>query len=358
MRVALFGNTAWFDEELPAFRQLVVGLLDEGVSAVQVMPEQIPEEDAVGLAERVTWTESSMGWLNRHRLGQLAETLRQAKVDVLHALDGRVWRGVADLCGALDLPGVFTVNTPLDLPLAAKLSKWVPEGRAEILASSEPLAEALDVGPGVTIRVVSPGTHRVEATAGVLDRDAPAVVVTGNGKLDGHYQALLEALSPLVGRHPLLQCFFDTQKDDQHHLYQAAAKAGLLSHMSFVPRRTGHRELLLRADVIVHPQPLHRPRGLLLQAMARGLPVVAAYDPWQDMLIDGVTCQVVHHPDHKLWEDGLEAVLSNPESTKALGDKARAWVNEHRLSSAVVEQTRQAYGAAVESPLVFSERVG
>jgi len=111
--------------------------------------------------------------------------------------------------------------------------------------------------------------------------------------------------------------------------------------------------LLLRADVLVHPQTSGRMRGLTLQAMAHGLPVVARQDPMVDHLIDGETARVLELPDAEDWQRHLADLVNDPAQRRSLGLAARQWVNQQRLASTSVAQALHAYRTLTGATLAF-----
>ena len=159
-----------------------------------------------------------------------------------------------------------------------------------------------------------------------------------------------------MASYPQAQFFLDGQGSDQHLIWQAAQKLGLLGNLSLAPRRLGHRELLLRADVLIHPQPLGRSRGLTLQAMAREIPVLAHGDSWLDYLNPGKTAWIIDRPHPQLWTQAIERLLQKPDEARALGVSARQWVSEHHLASTHVQQTIKLYQETLGEPFQFPGR--
>ncbi|MEM9250921.1 MAG: glycosyltransferase family 4 protein [Planctomycetota bacterium] len=331
MHIALLANTAWLDEEMAALRQLVVGLIDEHVTLTQVVPELIPPEDTSPFAHRLDWSETRWRFLNRRRLDALHTQLAAAKVDLIHALDGRLWPAAIDLADRLDLPLLLSASSAHDLAAASRLAGRLRPETTALTAATDPLASALRtrVPEAVPVHLVPPGVHCLEPSPRPDDRPLCAVI-TGSGRHDAYMQAILEALARVTRRDPQAQFFFDGQTSDQHRIWKAADKLGLLRHVSLVPRKLGNRDLLLRTDALLMPQPLGKARSLTLQAMARGLPVLATEDPWLDYLVDGETAWMLSHSEPTGWHDRIVHLLDHPDASTALGHGSRAWVNEHR----------------------------
>jgi len=357
MHVGLIANTGWLDEELPLFRQLVVGLLDESVQVAQVVPHELDTADVSAFGERVPWSDTRWRYLRSRRLLKQAPGLRDAGVDLLHALDGRVWGGATRLAVKLDLPLVVTAQSGMDVPAAQWVVRHAGASRVAMIGTTRPVAEALRerVDPAVTVGHVPPGVLLPEAESRTRQRtDALCAVVSGNGVWDGQYEALCCALARIARDYPQSQFFFDGQGSDQQRVWQGARRYDLLPNLSMIPRKLGHRELLLGADLLIHPQALGRSRGLTLMAMARQLPVLAVEDPWLDYLRDGETAWVLGDPDADAWEQKLRQIIEEPEAGQELGERARGYIAEHHAGSTHVARTVELYrnlaGEAIPFP--------
>lgn len=361
MQVALLSNTAWLDEELAMFRYMVVGLMDENVRVVQVVPERLPIEESSPFGSRLTFKDSPWQFLRTYRLGKLGGELDELDVNLVHALDGRLWPAAVKLAAQLQCPAILTANSHLDIPLAQKLLKQHASMPIGVVASTQPLADAMagSIQPQHVLRVIHPGVHVPKAAvAATSSPGSLCAVISGANEFDSEYEALFIGLAPIVTSFPQAQFFLDGQGHDQHLIWQAAQKLGLLANISLVPRRLGHRELLLGADVLIHPQPMGRSRGLTLQAMSRGIPILAHVDAWLDYLHDDQTAWLVGRPHPELWTSAIERVLRTPQDALALGQRARAWVGEHHIASDHVQQTINLYQTMLGESFKFPGTAG
>ena len=346
MHVALLTNTAWLDEELAMFRYMVVGLMDENVRVVQVVPDKLDEDESSQFGSRLSFKDSPWSFLRTHRLGKLAGDLQELGVNLIHAMDGRLWPAAIKLAKKLQCPAVLTANSHLDVPLAQKLLKQHAQMPIGIAASTQPLADAIasSVQAQHVMRLIHPGVHVPKTSVKASEASgALCAVISGANEFDSEYESLFIGLAPIVTSFPQAQFFLDGQGHDQHLIWQAAQKLGLLANISLVPRRLGHRELLLGADVLIHPQPMGRSRGLTLQAMSRGIPILAHDDHWLDYLLDDQTAWLINRPHPELWTTAIERVLRKPAESKALGERAKQWVGEHHLASDHVQATINFY---------------
>jgi len=361
MQVALIANRACLDEGVGGFRHLVVGLLDEQVRVVQVLPEGLGDKAGSGFGERVGWRDSGWSWLRGYRLAGLAEELDKLGVDLIHGLDHGVWQGAVKLGVRLNVPVVLSASGGSDVSGVAGVGRigGLEEGGAlAYLAATQAVGEAIreQVGNSVLVEVVATGVH-VSEDAGFARCAGGALcaVVSGNGKYDADYDALLRAMRQVTEEYGDCQFFFDGQGGDQHGLWQAGKGYGLLANMSLLPRRLGHQEMLLRADVLIQPQALGRSRSLTLEAMAQGLVVVARRDRWLDYLIDGQTAWVVEESDAGVWVGLIERLINHPGEGAGLAKKAKQWVGENHLASAQVAKALSVYRRLTSESIKFPQ---
>jgi len=357
MHVALLTNIAWLDDELPQFQPLVVGLIDEQVRVAQVVPGRLAETDTSAFGERIAWQETKWAWLNRYRLASLAKVLERSEVDLLHAMDSCLWPGALALARVRDLPVALNVNSAADVDLAERAVRSGKGVRVAFAAATNSIGKALNerLGPDAAVHVLPPGAHvptdeEREQSDGIL-----CAIVVGDGHFDSHYEQLLNAIAMVLQENPEAQFFFDGQESDQHRIWREASKRGLLSNLSMAPRRLGHRELLMRADVIIQPQALGRARSLTIQAMAHGLPVLAHPDPWLDYIVADETAWLANNGNVHDWTSLIQRVINEPGQATALGAKAQKWIAKRHIPAKQVALTISMYRRLTGEAFKFSQ---
>ena len=356
MHVALVANSACLDEELRQFRGLVVGLLDESVRVAQILPDRFPATDVAAFGQVLPFSESTWFFARRPRLNRLAGPLEKLGVDLLHALDGGMWRPVLELGETLNLPVVLEISASQELPLIERLLSEPPTMKVALIATTQPLADAARelVDEHIMIECIRPGVHRdPKEHVGSPNQDAVCAVISGSTTADNAYKALFAAMQEVIRLHPQMQFFLSTHGETRHDLWQSAQRFGLLSNLSMVPRRLGHDEMLLGADALIQPQALGRTRGLTLGAMAHGLPILAAADPWLDYLNDDRTAWVVPEPDVDRWIVLLRRLIEDIPACRRLGASARDWISEHHKLSQQVQRTLDLYTQLVGESIPF-----
>ncbi len=356
MQVALLANTAYLHEESAMFRQLVVGLIDEQVRVVQVVPDNLALSETNSFGQILTWRESTWPFVLRRRIMELAEPLEKLKVDLIHVLDRELWPAAIRLAQRLEKPAVLSVWSVEDLDHVNQIAKLNQAAQTAVIAPSGPMAQAIieHLDADMAVEVVPRGIQLGELLERPSLDDQPlCVAVSGNGSPDEDYDALLSALRDIADDYPQSQYFLDGQGTNQHDLWQMIKRYELQPNVNLVPPKLEHSEILMGTHMLLQPQALGRCRSLSLQAMAHGLAVLAQADPWMDHLIDDKTAWLVHGPDPSQWQNLIRRVIEQPERSDQLGQRARRWVGEHRLASGQIAATLDLYQRMTGETLKF-----
>jgi len=356
MHVVLVVNTAWMEEELATLRCLTVGLIDENVRVSQLVPDGMASAESNPFGDLLTWRDSSWYYPRRRRLLRHAASLAETGVEVVHALDGRLWDGALRLADRLDAVAVLSAGSAMDVDLGRSLLGRGISCRAAVAAGTTPLADQLRsvVDPSIPVEVVRNGVHLPsDSASSEKSYDVVCGLISGVGRMDADYDALFEAIRRFIAEQPESQFFLDALCDDQHPIWQAVQRFGLLANMSVVPRQLGRRELLKAANVLIHPQSLHRCRGMTLQAMANGIPVLAREDPWLDYLVHDRTAWLLDTPSPASWHALLRRVAEQPEACRALARSAGAWVREHHPAPLQIGRVLDLYRRLTGQSLKF-----
>jgi glycosyltransferase involved in cell wall biosynthesis len=356
MQVALLANTAYLHEESAMFRQLVVGLIDEQVRVIQVVPDDLALSDTNAFGQVITWRESTWPFVLRRRIMELADPLGKLKVDLIHVLDRELWPAAIRLAQKLERPAVLSVWSMQDLDHLNQIAKVNSAAQTAVIAPSGPMAQAIieHLDMDMVVEVIPRGIHLGELLERPSLDDQPlCVAVSGNGSPDEDYEALLAALRNIADDYPQSQYFLDGQGTNQHELWQVIKRYELQANVNLVPPQLEHSEILMGTHMLLQPQSQGRCRSLSLQAMGHGLAVLAQSDPWVDHLIDDKTAWLVHGSDPSQWENLIRRVIEQPERSQQLGQRARRWIGEHRLASGQIAATLDLYQRMTGESLKF-----
>jgi len=354
MKIALLANTAWLDEELATLRQIAVGLLDEGCQIAQVLPRGQATDDILAIGRHLVWDETRRSSHNQRELRKQGPALEGFEAELIHALDGRLWRGAIDLGKSLDLPVVLSAGSAMDIEAAAGLASKIDLQRTTVVAGTAPLGAMIrEVLPAsAMVEVISPGVYPGSSKARPKGETLCAVV-SGDGACDESVEVMLEGMHGALADQPEMQFFFDSQGKDPHRLWKAIKRMGLLPSSTLIPRRLGHREVLLRAGALLHPQALGRCRTLTLRAFAQALPVIAEQDPALDYLIHESTAMIIETPSPEDWRQAILWLARDRDGPGQLGQRAQRWVGEHRRASTQIDGLLHLYRSLTGTTLPF-----
>jgi hypothetical protein len=308
--------------------RLVLRLIDEGQQVTRIIPAHLdldeidPIEAPVAHVSRIPVPMRVPLLLRAARAGAAAAALSRAVPDLLVAVGRRAWPTAQELAQRLDRPATFDV-------WCADLAGTVPRtgsGAAAYLAATAPLAEALRQRVEPELVSLVPYSTGLPANARTIF-DAPEACITaaiiGGGRDMPCCTALLAALAALVRETPQLQVAIELVGPHAHAVWREARRLGLLGRLSAVPRADAVAPLVTGCDLLLLPERRGAVRSIILDAMARGMAIVAVADPYLDMLIDGETAALTGGDDTEGWLRQLRRLIQSPEAARGLGEGAR-----------------------------------
>ena len=171
------------------------------------------------------------------------------------------------------------------------------------------------------------------------------------GRLDhwgkGHKE-LLEAMAPLMARHPVHALIVGggRRMDEVRSL---AAGLGLAGAVHFLGPRPDVPDLLNAMDIFVLPSYSEGLSLALLEAMAAGMPVIAtAVGGTPEVVTDGDNGLLIPPRDAAALAEALERLLADPAWAQRLGANARAHVREHYSLDRLGREINEIYEELVE----------
>jgi hypothetical protein len=360
MKVALLTDPMWLMRESNTLRRLVVGLLDEGVRSVRVIPQAnvIEQEDLAVTSEQLVYQGSSHRRVRHWQMMRLVESMRAMDVDLIHAMDASLQKVGVKIASALDVPVITSVWSAAELSYVRPIT-LVPSACAAATPALLDLVQQR-IGVGGICDLVAPGVYpRSDDIRPPFSStgDAISVLIIGNGRLDSYYHALLEAMARVKNQLKNAFYFFYSVTSDQHELWRIAEHLKLLDQVSMAPAALHTRDLLVQSDVVIVPQPLAAARSLVLETLAAARPLLAAPDPMLDYLRDGTTAVIMHDPSVPRWTDVLTQLAADRQPFVRIGESARDYIRQHHSPAIFVEQTLRLYRKlATPDPLPFSSR--
>lgn len=393
MRALILPDRDFLAREHALLRVLEVGLADEGYHVFHGVPATIhlaPQDagaDAPGVfSTPITYADSGLPLTLAWRARALVNRVEEAVVGEpapasLAGVGAGTMRAPAPAGPILDVVHVFGEQAgPLGVQIArqtgARLvvevfdAAGVPSA-ARLLASAaasprpvgvvgdEHLERLLKAVPSrasrspATICLAPWGVH-VPATAHDWRASAssrcPSVALAGTGRDGTAVLAALEGLALVARVLPDLIILADAGLVHRAGVWRMAERLGLQHQLSVLPALEARRDLVLEADMLVVPEADGRQRTLLLDAMARGMLVVARADPAVACLRADETARLVQGdrgagaPSATAWSSALLGLWQNPGTAASLAASARAYVKSSRLASGYVRALLEAYG--------------
>jgi glycosyltransferase involved in cell wall biosynthesis len=184
----------------------------------------------------------------------------------------------------------------------------------------------------------------------------PLVVTVGRFVKKKGFEYLIDAVPPLVARHPAVQVVLAGHGDLEAELRQRAWAAGVTDHVRF-PGLLAHQSVplaLAAADVAVVPS-IRDDAGnvdglpnVVLEALASGTPVVATpAGGIGSVITDGDNGLLVPERDPSAIAAAVDRLLADRGLAAALGERARSRVQAEHGWAGVARAFEAAYDAAL-----------
>lgn len=243
--------------------------------------------DAAGWTVHLHEVPGSWPWPEERSLGALAAVVRGIPDGALVLLDGLVASPAPEVlsCETGRLRLVVLVHMPLGRGAtddgAREREGTVLSAAASVVTTSawarRALLELYPL-PGDSVQVAEPGVDPAELAPGT--ETAGALLSVAAVIPDKGHDVLVEALRPLAGLHWECECVGSLERDPAfvEHLRQRILDGGMDGRVRFSGPRVGAdlASSYAAADVLVLPSRAETYGMVIAEALARGLPVVAA----------------------------------------------------------------------------------
>jgi len=362
MHALFLTDTIFAMRERALLSRLEVGLAGEGVRVTLAAPvEATSKMDLDILGEPVCYHEGKFSLTRRMRAGRLADQISSIEgaeaVQVVHVFGGAAWALGAELTKLWDAALVLEVWRSSLADRARSIASQMRE--QAVLAAPDPSIERaiLRDGGGAVVRL-TPWGARTESSEGVVlsDGRAIAVMMVGGGRDVTAYTRAFDGVASIAETNPEVMLFIDSDAAKRAGLWERAERMGIRERVSLIDAMEDRRDLVLRGDIIIHPDARGEHRTLTLDAMASAKAIIATEDQYVSALIDGRTASLLPHGATAIqWSETLAAMLREPDRARALGASARTYVREkHRVSSHVAA-VLDVYEWATQRALPFKQ---
>lgn len=272
--------------------------------------------------------------------------------DLVHANGSRAtfYAGLATLLSHRRTIWHIRVLDP-DMPLDAMLVRLADATIANSGATRERLRrwpgvhESCRVIPnGVDLEAFAVGKSAADVRAELqLDPDA-AVLTCVSRLIDFKRQdLLLEAVARLRPRHPRLRCLLVGSGPEERSLRDRARQADLEGAVLFTGHRRDVADLLFASDAFVLPSPAEHFGRVLIEAMAAGLPVIAANACGPTEIVTE-ECGILFEPNNiDALADAIERLLADADLRRRMGAAGRTRVVERYSMEAHTRQVVALY---------------
>lgn len=389
--IAIVASPRVIAEEGPTMRRAVAALIAEGAHVflfeptapsdpddTDVSPERL--QRAFEVPRRSTYDAHVRFWMRRGRTERMAEACERFAPDLIWSSGADAWSVALALGDAIDRPVALGFRRIEDL----RETVWAQRDDRAVafVAPCKSLAtEAMKHVPESLVRAVPLGVRLpddVEGSGGRMaslaqgegggSRDAPVAAILLESGDSPATQSALRACRAARERLPQLELLLECDSGRQGAAWRCARSLGLLEHTTAVTRGPLTAAAVDACSLLLCPEPAGGPRVETLSALGRGVPVIAAADPYSDALIDGETAVVVpsgttersgdrvvdRHPD-RLWSDAVAAALAHPEAARSLARRGSDYVRANHRSSLTAETwIRVASELVSGGPLRFS----
>ncbi len=355
MRCVLIADEGFAEREASLMSRLAVGLADEGVRVVRAIPgtvdlESTSAEGSGLLGEPIAYQPDGLPFSTGARAGQLLKLIlarlpaNDQKINVIHAFGGRSW-GVA-----LELAQQTGATVLLEFwrsGLARRLKALnTSNHRIDIAVPDRALIDDI-ASPALTERVRhTPWGVYAPAELPTREGAPSSIILCASGIAKSWVTLAFQAAAELARDHPKLRLFVDARAARRTGLWPRGVALGVADRLTLVDSIESHRDLSLRSDLLMLPEALGEHRSFVLDAMARGVAVLAHRDPRVSHLHSGDQVRLVEQATVEDWRRGLQGLIESPVELASRRKVAREYVLQHHRASAHIAAVLGAYEAA------------
>ncbi len=372
MRVMLISDASMTLRERSLLGRLEVGLADGGVQVIRAAPPLPTPLPPAGLAEFIQYEPCDWGFF-ASRLGRsvsgfgggnLAARARRlvahleeiaasgaggGPIDIVHAWGVGCWDLAFEVAWQADARIALEVWTGDLIDRLPRIERHDERGEGPPLwwiAPNESLRQAVYASGATRPCLLAPwGVHSSPEPTAWRMTDGPAsIVMLSSGADPESLISALEGLAAAICTEPDVVVFLDAAAmRDHRRVWKALERLDLLERVSLIADVEGRRELILQADVLVQPELRGEIRSIILEAMSRGMTIVAQRHEWMSELVNDETALLVETARPAEWEDAFRRLLHDRAIAQSKGAAAHAVVRRDRPVSRHIEALRDIY---------------
>lgn len=349
-RVGLVVNEDALQRFAPIIRLLTVGLIDESIMVTVIGPSSEPlAEVEWGPVRRIE--HGSLRWpYRRQTIRRIGWAIGEEQPGVLHGLAGSCEVLTKELAGSLAIPAVLSLTSMQEIAsasvgAAAVVRRWVTPSEVLEQRAREHFAPAADRLSRVPLGLVAeqqPGCFAEQHTNPILVCQNPQADPAGTLNL-------LQAVRGLIAQYPDLMLLVRGQGRHEAVLRRELLALGLREAVTFVAGPET-QDVFRLADIFVDPAADDAMQIPGLQAMARGLAVVAAQGGVADHYHHQSTALTYPPAAGELLGEHLARLLGDHRFARELAAQGQAFVREHRKASQMAGQLAEIYNELASSP--------
>ncbi|MBN2560769.1 MAG: glycosyltransferase family 4 protein [Phycisphaerae bacterium] len=332
-----------------AVRYLQIGLLDEAVDTVLVIPEHNRAKSLISGPTTVVTHRNTRWplarWARRGVIAQVRrriDALRAPAPVIVHAMTASVAALAADMAAAtggdliVNLSSALDINSPDLAPHTERVATFItPSQRVHRAVTASSAIQA----PIEIVRFGAPALASPAAFS--APQLAPALVFAGELSAGCGVEAIIRAAKRVLQSHPNLLVFIIGKGPAESSLRHLVDALGLSSTITFTGRLEHWRTVLEAADIFCLPRSGAAYREEPIHALAAGLAVIAAEGSPYDGMIDEQTALLFPEDDEARLADQICRLLDNHEFARSLAITAQSQAkSRHSIAKMVSDHVR------------------
>ena len=328
------------------------------LEAFGILPQIIcPNADAIAAPLRETlpirlYPHMRMPLWGRVVMGTIRQDLEREKPQLIHVQSRWMQSRGAWLARTLGIPYILTIHDYLSPRERLKLDPVY--GRRVLAVSQSVKSELLELVhlPAELVTVIHAGVEvpSDEELSPILSPDRLPVVGTA-GPLESvkGLPFFLGAAQRVLSTNPRVQFLIAGAGPEEQNLRRLVRELGIVEAVTFVPNLYDFSAALEAMDIFCLPSLRQGLGTIMLDAMGRGIPVIAAgVGGVFSVVSDNETGLVVPPSNSARLAERIVELLDDPLRARTLGTAGRELVKEEFSVQRMVQETAEMYREIVE----------